>query len=92
MTMREHHLDEIKLKLDSLQRQLREDVQKLDDPQARALFETSAEVLKGLHTAFEHYEKKHEAAWEDSEVKVETKQTKAKEQTGSPKTSSPTHG
>lgn len=92
MAMRDHYFEEIKLKLDSLQRQFREDVQKLDDPQAKALLETSAEVLKGLHTAFDHYEKKTEAAWEDSEVKVETKEANSKGQTGTPKSSSPTHG
>jgi hypothetical protein len=34
-----------------------------DDPQIKALLETSAEVLGGLCNAFEHYEQKSEAAW-----------------------------
>ena len=42
---------------------LREDVEKVDDPKAKALFETAAEVISGLDTAFEHYEQKSEAAW-----------------------------
>lgn len=42
---------------------LREDVEKIDDPQAKALFEVSAEVLGGLQRAFEHYETKSENAW-----------------------------
>ncbi len=42
----------------------REDVSKIDDPKAEALFETTAEVLQGLITAFEHYEKKSEEAWQ----------------------------
>lgn len=93
----EHLIEEIKLKLEGLQTQLREDVLHVDEPQAKALFETSAEVLQALYTAFEHYEKKDEPAWESSEVKVETKESisekaNPKGQTGAPKSSKPTHG
>lgn len=35
---------------------IREDIDKVNEPKAQALFETSAEVLTGLRTAFEHYE------------------------------------
>jgi len=42
---------------------LREDVSKVDDPRAEALFETTAEVLQGLVTAYEHYEQGAEEAW-----------------------------
>jgi hypothetical protein len=42
---------------------LREDVEKVDEPKAQALFETAAEVLSGLDTAFKHYEEKSETAW-----------------------------
>ncbi len=41
----------------------REDINKVDDPSAKALFETTAEVLIGLRTAYEHFEQKSEAAW-----------------------------
>ena len=41
---------------------LREDIQKVDEPQLKAMFETSAEVLSGLIKAFSDYEKKNEAA------------------------------
>lgn len=58
-----HHTQKIQTKLESLIEHLREDVQKVNEPQARALFETSAEVLKGLKTAYAHYEQKSEAAW-----------------------------
>jgi hypothetical protein len=34
-----------------------------DDPQFKALFETSAEVLIGLAQAFRDYEQKSEPAW-----------------------------
>jgi hypothetical protein len=40
-----------------------EDVGKVSDPKAQALFETSAEVLHGLITAYDHFEQKSEAAW-----------------------------
>ncbi len=42
---------------------LRQDVDKVDDPQAKALFEVSAEVLSGLQRAFAHFETKSEKAW-----------------------------
>jgi hypothetical protein len=41
----------------------REDVAKISDPRAQALFETSAEVLLGLAKAFEDFEQKSEAVW-----------------------------
>jgi hypothetical protein len=58
-----HHTANIKRMLDELVKHLREDVSKVDDPQAQALFEVSAEVLGGLHKAFDDYEQKNEAAW-----------------------------
>ena len=42
---------------------LRADIEKVDEPQFKAMFETSAEVLGGLVKAFEDYEKKNESAW-----------------------------
>ena len=42
---------------------LRADVDKIDEPKAQALFETAAEVIGGLNTAFKHYEEKSEKAW-----------------------------
>jgi hypothetical protein len=47
----------VKSLLDELIHHLREDVAKVNEPKAQALFETSAEVLSGLHTAFKHYER-----------------------------------
>ena len=44
---------------------LRGDVGKVTDPGARAMFETSAEVLTGLVKAFDDYEKKNEEAWRE---------------------------
>jgi predicted nicotinamide N-methyase len=35
----------------------RQDLGKISEPKAQALFETTAEVCSGLVTAFEHYER-----------------------------------
>jgi hypothetical protein len=42
---------------------LRGDINKVEEPKAQALFETAAEVISGLDTAFKHYEEKSEKAW-----------------------------
>ncbi len=42
---------------------LREDIEKVDEPQLKAMFETSAEVLCGLKKAYSDYEQKKESAW-----------------------------
>ena len=42
---------------------LRGDINKIDEPKAQALFETTAEVIGGLDTAFKHYEEQSEKAW-----------------------------
>ena len=42
---------------------LRGEFEKIDDRKAQALFETAAEVISGLDTAFEHYEEKSESFW-----------------------------
>jgi hypothetical protein len=34
---------------------VRADIDKVSEPKAQVLFETSAEVLSGLRTAYEHY-------------------------------------
>jgi hypothetical protein len=56
-------LRKIKAQVRQLIDHLREDVGKVTEPKAQALFETSAEVLIGLVKAFDDYEKKSEAAW-----------------------------
>lgn len=42
---------------------LRKDVKIVDDPRVKAMYETSAEVLRGLQKAFEDYEQGTEEAW-----------------------------
>jgi hypothetical protein len=59
-----HHTQKIKARMRQLVDHLREDVGKVTEPKAQALFETSAEVLNGLVKAFDDYEKKSEAAWQ----------------------------
>lgn len=59
-----HHTTNVKGWLRDVIDHLREDVGKVDDPKAEALFETTAEVLGGLVTAYEHYEEKNEEAWQ----------------------------
>jgi len=55
-----HHTQRVKKMLGDLIEHLREDTDKFDEPKAQALFETSAEVLQGLRTAFAHYEEGRE--------------------------------
>jgi hypothetical protein len=58
-----HHVEKMKNQLQKTIDHLREDVTKVDEPQFKAMFETSAEVLGGLVKAFNDYERKNEAAW-----------------------------
>jgi hypothetical protein len=58
-----HHTANIRGMLDDLMTHLREDVDKVGDPRAQALFETSAEVLSGLAKAYEHFDSRAEEAW-----------------------------
>jgi len=50
------HVQNISKMLGELVQHLRDDVRQVQEPKAQALFETSAEVLQGLQTAFEHYQ------------------------------------
>ena len=60
------HPRKLRIEIKSLVDHLRRDVDKVSDPKAQALFETSAEVLTGLAKAFDHYQLHAEAAWRDS--------------------------
>ena len=57
------HVHKMQKALVDVRTHMREDIDKVDDPQFKALFETSAEVLGSLIKAFDDYEKKNEAAW-----------------------------
>lgn len=57
------HTIKCRARLSDLATHLREDVQKVDDPRAKAMFETAAEVLLGLEKAFADFEEGSEPAW-----------------------------
>ena len=50
------HAANIEQMLTELIDHLRSDIEKVDEPKAQVLFETGAEVLIGLRTAFQHYQ------------------------------------
>ena len=58
-----YHTQKVCKALQDIRTHLREDIQKVDEPQLKAMFETSAEVLGGLEKAFKDYEQKNESAW-----------------------------
>jgi HD-like signal output (HDOD) protein len=58
-----HHTAHLKQMLTDVINHSREDVKKVSDPKAQALFETTAEVLIGLRKAFEDFEQKTEEGW-----------------------------
>jgi len=58
-----HHVQKMQKALSDIKAHLRDDIEKVDEPQLKAMFETSAEVLGGLIKAFGDYEKRNEAAW-----------------------------
>jgi hypothetical protein len=57
------HIANIRKEFRQLIDHLRGDIDKINEPKAQALFETTAEVIRGLDTAFKHYEEKSENAW-----------------------------
>ena len=58
-----HHTRKMAALLKETIDHMRADIDKVDEPQFKAMFETSAEVLGGLVKAFRDYEKKNESAW-----------------------------
>jgi len=57
-----HLMEKMRHAFVGLQRQLRDDVDKVDEPQLKILFEESAEVLGALAQIFEDYQRKSEPA------------------------------
>ena len=57
------HARKVRQRLEDTLTHMREDVEKVDDPRAKAMFETAAEVLLGLEKAFADYEEGVEPAW-----------------------------
>ena len=58
-----HHTRQQAGRLHQTVQHLREDIGKVEDPRAQALFETAAEVLTGLEKAFRDHEAGTERAW-----------------------------
>ncbi|MBE0477110.1 MAG: hypothetical protein IBX62_08450 [Coriobacteriia bacterium] len=52
-----YHVDRIKGMLSEAMDHARHDVECVDDPEAKAMFETTAEVLGGLRQAYERFER-----------------------------------
>jgi protease I len=57
------HVQHLKLLLNDVAVRARDDIRKVSDPKAQALFETTAEALKGLAKAFDDYETNREEVW-----------------------------
>ena len=58
-----HHTRKMRDRLTEISEHLREDTKKIDEPQAKAMFETAAEVIDGIGRAFAQYEMKCARAW-----------------------------
>ena len=58
-----HHTQRMKARLQETMEHLREDISRVNEPQLKAMFETSAEVLAALIKTVNDYERKSEAAW-----------------------------
>jgi hypothetical protein len=58
-----HHARKMSTELSAMIDHMRHDINQVDEPQFKAMFEAAAEVMGGLVTAFRHYEQKNERAW-----------------------------
>jgi len=56
------HAGNIEQMLSDLIYHVRRDIDRVDNPKAQVLFETSAEVLIGLRTAYQHFQSGAEKA------------------------------
>jgi hypothetical protein len=65
-----HHTHKMSTKFAEIIDHLRRDIDHVDEPKFKAMFETAAEVMGGLATAFKHYEQKSEAAWGETARKL----------------------
>lgn len=58
------HCENIQRQLTEISDHLRKDITRVDEPQFKALCETSAEVIGALSTSFQHYSRRSEPAWQ----------------------------
>jgi hypothetical protein len=64
-----HHTQKLKQMLNDTADHAPLDVSKVNDPKAETLFETTAEVLKGLVKAFTDFGEKKEEAWKTAGIR-----------------------
>jgi uncharacterized membrane-anchored protein YhcB (DUF1043 family) len=64
-TIARNHTQKMQKRLNDTITDLRQDLEQVEEPKLKAMFETSAEVLGGLVKAFKDYEQKNETAWRD---------------------------
>lgn len=57
------HTNKVYSMMNDLVEHLRSDIEKIDNLQEKAIFETSAEVVLGLMKALDDFKKKNEPAW-----------------------------
>jgi hypothetical protein len=57
------HTENVRNAMTELIEHLKHDIARVDEPRAQALFETTAEVLQGLVTAYDHYDSGQETAF-----------------------------
>jgi hypothetical protein len=58
-------MQDLKSKIKELREEIKAHADEVDDPKCAALCETSAEVLTGIATAYDHYINRSEKAWEE---------------------------
>lgn len=57
------HVQMIEQKITVLKKLCQDEIRLLKEPKAKALLETSADVLSGLEKAFSDYQSENEGAW-----------------------------
>lgn len=60
------HSRNMQQRLEEIIRHARDDAERVREPRFQALLETTAEVLTGLRTAYQHYDQKNEPAWREN--------------------------
>jgi hypothetical protein len=58
-----HHVQKMQKRLSEISAHMRQDIEKVDEPQMQVMFETTAEVLDGLVKTFQHYEDRKKGTW-----------------------------
>jgi hypothetical protein len=86
------YIQQYRQQLSELRHQMRQDIQQIQEPQARAMMTTAAEVLKGLSQAFDDYQRQEEPAGKPGAPQIETHKPQDTGNQGPGSSSSPTHG